>query len=99
MNPWSRYISSLIHIPGPGEPPARAVLFDRGKRYERILFESNRPDARSAEPRCAGCGARHMELHVGYCSEERCPACGGHLTICGCFPERMPPWTRPILIH
>lgn len=97
MNPWSRYIASLIHVPGPGEPPARAVLFARGQCYERIAFESKLTDVK--KEKCAGCGARHLMFHIGYCSEERCPACGGQLIACGCFSERLAPWTRPTLIH
>lgn len=97
MNPWTRYVQSLIYIPGRGEPAGRAILMTRKRTYDRIPFE-----AKACAPcgsRCASCGVRHQELHIGYCAEERCPACNGYLTMCGCFHERMPPWTRPILIH
>ncbi len=99
MNPWSKYIQSLIHYPQQAEPPTQAVVFARGKYYERTVFESSLTDGKLTQARCASCGARHLRFHIGYCAEERCPRCGRQLVTCGCFPERMLPWTRPILVH
>ena len=98
MNPWTKYVMSLIHIPGPGEPPPQAVLFLRGRGYERIAFDSTQSGARPSD-RCAECGARHLSFHVGYCSQEQCPACGKQLITCGCFRDRLSPWVYPICLH
>ena len=40
--------------------------------------------------RCYGCNQPLDALHQGYCSEEKCPVCGGLFGACRCPKEDMP---------
>ena len=38
-------------------------------------------------PRCPDCEAPEGELHALFCTQERCPFCGGQLASCGCMHQ------------
>lgn len=98
MNPWSRYIASLIQLPNSNEPSAQMVLVMGGEVYERRRFESKGIHPKPDDV-CVGCGAKHLTVHLGDCPLEQCPICERQLITCGCFLDRMPPCTLSILIH
>ena len=90
--------SSLIAEPD-GAAFSDQVLICQGEKYARVIFKCGEAGDASGRRCCPRCGAEHMACHIGYCDAEECPKCAGQLIACGCFPDRMPPWTRAIYVH
>ena len=58
-----------------------------GRQFERVPYGREGLGRHASTGQCHDHGVTRGQLHVPGCDVERCPACRGQMTTCGCVEQ------------